>query len=375
VPILDLPDHSLHLERYPLRRNERLLPWNAADLYLLNHLREERPDFHGSLLLINDAFGTLGTALHRYRPLSWGDSHLSRLALEDNLARNGLAGTPLELVPADRAPSRPVDLVLLQLPRSLEYLEDILRRLRPCLRPGSRLVAGGMIKHTPAKAYRLLEQIIGPTRTGLGWKKARLAHCDFDPRLDPPPASVVQSIPVEEFGWTLTSRPGVFSAGRLDPGTRLLLKHLPASGQHLRTADLGCGNGILALVLAGRCPRAAVLGVDESDLAVASARDNLIRVGLTGRDITFVVGDGLVNLASQSLDLVVCNPPFHQGPVAGDHPAWRMFGQAHRALKPGGRLLIVGNRHLGYHLKLKRIYGNCEVLESDPKFGVLQAVR
>ena len=58
-----------------------------------------------------------------------------------------------------------------------------------------------------------------------------------------------------------------------------------------------------------------------------------------------------------------------------DSTAWRMFAGARRALRPGGELWVVGNRHLGYHLKLRRIFGNCEVIDSNPKFVVLRSVK
>lgn len=375
MPTLDLPNQSIRLQRYPLRRNELLRPWDAADEYLLTQMEESAFGVPGSVLLINDAFGALGTALIQHRPTHWNDSHLSFLALKHNLDLNGLDTAVVDFVPGDRTPSGPVDLTLLKIPKSLDHLEDVLRRLRPFLQPGSRVVAGGMIKHTPARAYRLLENIVGPVKTSLGWKKARLAFCEYDPGLEPPAKAPEPEIHLEKFGWTLTSRAGVFSGGQLDPGTRLLLDHLPSGDRPWRAADLGCGNGILALVLARQCPGAAVLGVDESYQAVASARDNLPRADLTGRNITFAVADGLLDTAPRSLDLVMCNPPFHQGQVTGDHLAWRMFEQARQALGPEGRLLVVGNRHLGYHEKLKRLFGNCEVLGSDPRFVVLRADR
>jgi 16S rRNA (guanine1207-N2)-methyltransferase len=52
-----------------------------------------------------------------------------------------------------------------------------------------------------------------------------------------------------------------------------------------------------------------------------------------------------------------------------------MFEQAKNSLRTGGELRIVGNRHLGYHLKLKRLFGNCEVVASDRKFVVLSTIR
>jgi 16S rRNA (guanine1207-N2)-methyltransferase len=52
-----------------------------------------------------------------------------------------------------------------------------------------------------------------------------------------------------------------------------------------------------------------------------------------------------------------------------------MFTGSRAALRPGGELWVVGNRHLGYHVKLKRVFGNCDVVASNPKFVVLRAVR
>jgi 16S rRNA (guanine1207-N2)-methyltransferase len=375
LPSLDLQDKSLLLHRYPLRRNDPLRPWDAADEFLLKHVQDAGSEPGEEVLVINDGFGALATALHDRHPTTWNDSYLSRLALDHNLALNGLSAGDITFVPGDRTPSGSFDLVLLKIPKSLAHLEDLLLQLRPRLRPGSRLLTGGMIKHTPARVYRLIEEIIGPGQTSLGWKKARLAFATFDPGLEHPECLPESEYRVEEFGWTLASRANVFSRDHLDLGTRLLLKYLPSSKRPLRIADLGCGNGVLALALAQQCPTASILGVDESYQAVASARDNHKLAGLTERDIRFEVGDGLAETEPESLDAVVCNPPFHQAQAVGDHLAWRMFTQARQALASGGELRIVGNRNLGYHVKLKRLFGNCEVLNSDRKFVVLRAIR
>lgn len=373
---LELQDRTLHLDRYPLRRNEPLKPWDAADEYLLEHCRTKglaRPA--DAVLIVNDQFGALAAALHDIEPTTWSDSFLSRLALAHNLERNHLPAAAVTFVEGDRNPEGSFDLVLLKVPKSLAHLEDTLLRLRSRLRPGALVVAGSMIKHTPARVYHLLEKIIGPTRTSLGWKKSRLATAVFDEDRNLPDGLTESIFQVEEFGWDLISGPNVFSRDHLDQGTRLLLKHLPF-GDHLeKAADLGCGNGVLALAVAARCPAAKILGVDESYQSVASARANLERTGLEGREILFKVDDGLESTPPASLQAVVCNPPFHQAQAVGDLLAWRMFEQARRALAAGGDLRVVGNRHLGYHVKLKKLFGNCEILGTNAKFVVLQAVR
>jgi 16S rRNA (guanine1207-N2)-methyltransferase len=75
------------------------------------------------------------------------------------------------------------------------------------------------------------------------------------------------------------------------------------------------------------------------------------------------------------VDLVLNNPPFHSHQATTDATAWRMFTGSRAALRRGGELWVVGNRHLGYHVKLKRLFGNCDVVASNPKFVVLRTVR
>lgn len=368
------PDRELRLQRFPLRHDEPLQAWDAADEYLLNHLDETTALIAGmSLLIVNDAFGALGVALQEQAPVSWSDSHLARLALEHNLERNGAVAGAVGFVPGDQAPSGSFDLVLIKIPKSLAWLEDLLRRLRPHLHAESQVVAGGMIKHTPVRAYRLLERLVGPTTTSLGWKKARLAFSKFDPALDILPAPDSSTYRLEEFDLELNNRPNVFAREGLDIGTRLLLAHLPQTDWPLRVADLGCGNGALGLAVLRRCPAASVLFVDESYQAVACARENAEAAGLDGHE--FLAADGLREREQGSLDLILCNPPFHQAQAVDDLLAWRMFEQSRRTLMPGGELLVVGNRHLGYHIKLQRLFGNVDVVGSDRKFVVLRARR
>ena len=182
----------------------------------------------------------------------------------------------------------------------------------------------------------------------------------------------------------LVNHANVFSREKLDIGTRFLLDHLPAVEGPAHVVDLGCGNGVVGLAIAATAPEAHVTFVDESFMAVASAAatyaENLgeDRAATSAR---FAVGDTLFHLQSGdpiergSIDLVVNNPPFHDDHAVGDAIAWQMFTEAHGALAIGGELRVVGNRHLAYHAKLKRIFGNCRVVASNSKFVVYSALR
>ena len=364
------------LQRFPLKKGDRLRAWDAADEYLLRYIvDEELLTTTSRVLLLNDAFGALAVPLHRRQPVSWGDSHLARQARKFNLYHNDIEGPEPIFVPADEDPTGPFDLVLIKLPKNLAFLEDQLLRLRPLLTPEAHVITGGMIKHTPKRAYQLLEQVLGATVTTQGWKKARLAHSEVEPREDLPASLPATTYTMPDSDIELCNLPNVFSREQPDVGTRLLLANLPSTDAELSAVDLGCGNGILAVALSQACPRAQILGVDESFQAVASANLNAAALGADGHRLIFRAGDGLTDEPAGSRDLVVCNPPFHQGMVTGDLAAWTMFTEAERILRPGGELRVVGNRHLGYHAKLQRLFDRVELVASDPKFVVLSALK
>jgi 16S rRNA (guanine1207-N2)-methyltransferase len=167
---------------------------------------------------------------------------------------------------------------------------------------------------------------------------------------------------------------GVFSQGRLDVGTRLLLEHLPDTSGVAHAVDLGCGDGVVGLALARANSAMHLTFLDESHMAVASARATMA-ANMPDRADDFVVGDGMSPLADGSVDLVVVNPPFHDDNAVGDAIAWDMFTGARRALRPGGRLVVVGNRHLAYHAKLSRLFGGSRTVASTRKFVVVSAIR
>ncbi len=76
-----------------------------------------------------------------------------------------------------------------------------------------------------------------------------------------------------------------------------------------------------------------------------------------------------------SADCIVCNPPFHQQHVIGDHIAWQMFQQAQRVLRKGGELRVIGNRHLNYHVHLKKLFGNWHAVAGNAKFAIIKAYK
>jgi 16S rRNA (guanine1207-N2)-methyltransferase len=373
---LTVAQGSFVLGRYPRQRIEHLRAWDAADEYLLQQLAEQQLLQPGQrLLILNDGCGALSVALAGQRPWMLSDSFLAHQATLANLAANQRSADSVRLLTSLQAPQGLVDLVLIKVPKSLALLEDQLFRLRPHLHPGSQILGAGMVKGIHTSTLALFERILGPTSTSLARKKARLIFCRPDLERDPGTSPYPGEFPLETSGDIISNHAGVFSREGLDIGTRFFLEQIPSSPQPRTMVDLGCGNGIVGLVAARRNPRARLIFTDESFMAVASAEENFRRAFGEEREASFLVTDALAGIPRGSVELILNNPPFHQEHVVGDQTAWRMFQQAREALCHRGELLVIGNRHLDYHLKLRRLFGNCTLLDSNPKFVVLQAVR
>ncbi|MEU9619583.1 methyltransferase [Streptomyces sp. NPDC048155] len=372
------------LARFPEDPRDPFRAWDAADEYLLRRLEgtdEAEPvDLSGAVVVVGDRWGALSTVLAGHRPVQITDSYLAQRATLANLERNGAAADAVRLLSARDTPPDRIDVLLVRVPKSLALLEDQLHRLAPAVHAGTVVIGTGMVKEIHTSTLKLFERIIGPTRTSLAVKKARLIFCTPDPALPrtPSPWPYRYELPEDVgpvSGRTVTNHAGIFCAERLDIGTRFFLGHLPERSGPDRVVDLGCGNGVVGLSAALANPEATVTFIDESYQAVASAEETF-RAN-TGPDVTaeFVVGDGLTRLAPASVDLVLNNPPFHSHQATTDATARAMFHGARAALRPGGELWVVGNRHLGYHTQLRRTFGNCTTVAGDPKFVVLRAVK
>lgn len=139
---------------------------------------------------------------------------------------------------------------------------------------------------------------------------------------------------------------GVFSADRIDPGTRLLLgegARPHADARHL--LDLGCGYGPIAIALARRAPSATVWAVDVNERAIARCAENAARLGCGGvRAVLVPADDPLVGIPTDvAFDGIWSNPPIRIGKPA----LHRLLLAALERLTPEGTAHLVVQRHLG----------------------------
>ena len=373
---LELSQGKFHLHRLPKTQNDPLQAWDAADEYLLNHLFEHntlQPD--SNILILNDTFGALSVVLSEFSPIAASDSWLSHQATLYNLQANHLNMETVSLHSCLEIPILSYDFVLIKVPKTLALFEYELLQLRSMVKPDCQIILAGMIKSLPKSVWKLTERILGPTSTSLAKKKSRLIFVKPDNTL----AEAINPYPeyytLENTDYTIYNHANVFSRDHLDIGTRFFLQHLPLIPDAKNIIDLGCGNGILGIMTARQHPDAHIYFVDESYMAIASARQNFQAAFSCHRQADFCLADGLTDFADNHADLILCNPPFHQQHAVADHIAQQMFKDAFRSLQTGGELWVIGNRHLAYHNALKRHFKQISQVACNAKFVVFKCAK
>ncbi len=144
----------------------------------------------------------------------------------------------------------------------------------------------------------------------------------------------------------LATDSGVFSPGRLDPGTRFLLDTAPPPPAAGDLLDLGCGYGPLGLVLAGRAPAARVWAVDINRRAIELCERNAGHARLANVRCVAVAESGPHTAGAplpERYDLIWSNPPIRIGKPALHAMLAGWLGR----LAPGAAAYLVVQRHLG----------------------------
>lgn len=282
-------------------------------------------------------------------------------------------------------------LVLLQLPKGLAELTEIAEAVARHAADDVTLLAGGRIKHMTRAMNDVLGDRFTQVHATLARSKSR-ALVASGPRPEArtaaplypvrerltDPELLAAATPTHDGGAPadhveVVAHGGTFAGAGLDHGTRFLLStaaRWPAAPRVHDAVDLGCGTGLLSVVLARRYPDARVVGTDRSAAAVASTRATLAANGTEGYVDRSDAGAGLPDA---SADLVLLNPPFHDRAAVSTDAAHRMFAAAGRILRPGGELWCVFNTKLRYRGSLNRAVGPTEHMAQDPRFTVTRS--
>lgn len=170
-------------------------------------------------------------------------------------------------------------------------------------------------------------------------------------------------------GLTIKTLPGVFSRDGLDVGSQLLLSTLTPHTKG-KVLDVGCGAGVLSAALASHSPKARLTLCDVSAPAVEASRATLAANGLEGE----VFASNVFSEVKGRFDMIISNPPFHDGMQTSLDAAQTLIRGAVRHLNSGGELRIVANAFLPYPKILDETLGFHEVIAQSGRFKVYRTV-
>ena len=293
----------------------------------------------------------------------------SFLPFADELVRNGLrVGEP--------AVGERYSLVLLLPPRQRDESRALFARALSLLGPGGTVLASMPNAEGAKSGEGDLAKLAGGVQH-LSKHKCRVFWAtpgEGDTDQDLLAAWLVLDAPREIVDGYI-SRPGLFAWDRIDRASALLAAHLPAD-LHGRVADLGAGYGYLACQVIAHCPAVEAIDLYEAEArALEPARINLARAQREcGRPLAVAVHwHDVTRGLGRCYDVIVSNPPFHQGRADLPELGRAFITSAAEALLPGGRLLLVANRHLPYETILAQRFRALCTLVTQEGFKVIEA--
>lgn len=257
-----------------------------------------------------------------------------------------------------------------RMPRSKEGLAWILDLARARLPVGGELWLGGHAREGIRSATKPMEAAIGPVVTARTKRHGRVLLARKRAGEATPAVLDAHAVRFDvPFGPTTlkcVSYPETFAHGRLDEGTQRLLAWLEHAPRGKKILDLGCGAGIIGLALATRDNAKATL-VDASVSAALSAEATMRASGVEGATVMLADADAAPR---GPFDLVITNPPFHEGREQDRGIARRFAAVAASRLVGTGRFIAVANRHLGYRDDLALHFRKVDVAWEDERYRI-----
>ncbi len=173
-------------------------------------------------------------------------------------------------------------------------------------------------------------------------------------------------------GLEFLSKPGVFGWNKIDRGSALLVEQTrelfgsAQQGELNEVLDLGCGYGYILLATQD-LPFRSRTATDNNAAAVLAATANFARQELA---VSVTLDDCGARL-KQSFDLILCNPPFHQGFASSRELTEKFLQQIHRLLTKDGQALLVVNQFIPLEKIATDYFGSVETLCSTESFKVV----
>ena len=358
------------IQRYDLSEDKSLKPWSAADEYLLQSFTSTEKKVTGPALY-NDRFGFLSCSLHSYNPTIIMTHKSQEKAITRNLKENILE--PLNFSNPLSPLKNKIDVALIKIPKSLGLFQLFLEHITNNSSDNITVICSFMTRYFNSNLLKIAAEYFDGVEQSRAIKKARLMI------LTKKKAAVNKAFREKVITSLMYNKQtyqqylGVFSGEHIDYATQFFLKHIEVKPTDKRILDLASGNGIIGNEIHKKFPEAQIDLMDDSLLAVASAKLNVKEV--QGESIHHHTNNELSIFESNTFDLIVTNPPFHFEYEINMSVPLELFNESIRCLKKGGNLQIVANKILDYKRHLSAWFSSVQIIAEDKKFIIYQCFK
>jgi len=265
----------------------------------------------------------------------------------------------------------PVAAATLRLPKAKEELEMAVHAAAASLQAAAPLWVYGANDEGAGSAEGRIREILGSATTVASGGRCRVLE-SMRPEDMPGLLGTLDtwqtSFPLDapHLPATWKTLPGVFAHGRLDAGTRALMETIPMLSAGARVLDFACGSGLLGGYVAARQPEVSVDFLDADTVALEAVEANI-------PEARTILSDGLRELGDRRYDLIVSNPPYHEGKDETSRVLEELARGAPAHLTEKGTLLLVTQRRLPVQVHLEAVFGTVQAVFDDGPHRIWRA--
>jgi len=263
--------------------------------------------------------------------------------------------------------------VYFRLAKEKPLVNHVINQASRVLKPGGRLIISGEksqgIKTYAKNAGQCLAGKAEIKKHGKYYLATIIRGQQTSELLDDKDYSRLRST-LQYQGMDITSKPGQFGWDKLDKGSVLLAQQFGEIQINAPSTilDLGCGYGFLSLAAHQQWPDAEITATDNNAAALISCQKNFSQQAITGEVIAANCAGGV----TKKHDLILCNPPFHQGFSVESDLTEQFISTAKRLCNPGGCALFVVNCFIPLERIANSHFKQQQLLLNDGHFKIFK---